>query len=838
MASSAVGAKLDPEITSALDLIQLLEADKYRTELIKEIVKSLGSEVDTLEGFLERLLNKLDELIPSELLFIGLATEAGGNLKVVIRDQDRHRVGVLKGKEDFPLSDFDIGGEELSLELRSLTGYVAHIRQAVRVEDVNKWKRDTGFYRSTYGPVKSELSVPILFQDRDLLGVISLQSDKPSYYTGEHERLLQWLARLISRSLDSMMNRAGYRKPYLSQLEAVNQELERLCINADLTSAWKYLSEDARDILNPVAARVAAALNSKVCQIWVTARDYKKLVLEGYCGPTPARKSPIRIGTDKLFKQAFDQKCQLRCGPWDGSSPTPMLITPLLARRRVYGLLVVSSPDKLAPAGQSKVETDYTIGDERMLKIFRNMIATHVDLKHLEYERRAASAKRQQDVAGLLDIFGDINSYTVFETSLATVLDHAREKVLSSCRALYCSIYLKDEATGKFVRRASCDLPEGFVNKLTYFPGEGLTGWVASEGRSLNIRGRRDQDLAAISPPVHWEDKVKQLRADLIDRPFIAVPIILHGETIGVIRCLDKDLQKPLFTEADEEMLSLIAAHISTIIAFTKRYDGAIKLVSNIRDVLAVIKDREPDSDPEVLERKLFKRILLAAKNIFDADGATVYRVINGRIGSSPMRVGKLRRRAELGVPSYDLPEIARLLNAKTDVHHLGADQKLVANDDLNSKLERQPAARGRTVDREPSTIGLRIDLGGVPRAMLLLEYSDTPREINADFDNLVRAFRDVVSLCIEVPHLYKDSVEIAESLHNLIIPDLMRDVVGDASFGRGYLAKHNLDQTRKCLTGIESSSQRIVMSLGEVIVRLIANFRGMDSVIPLTRHS
>ena len=39
MASSAVGVKLDPEITSALDLIQLLETDKHRTELIKEIVR-------------------------------------------------------------------------------------------------------------------------------------------------------------------------------------------------------------------------------------------------------------------------------------------------------------------------------------------------------------------------------------------------------------------------------------------------------------------------------------------------------------------------------------------------------------------------------------------------------------------------------------------------------------------------------------------------------------------------------------------------------------------------------------------------------------------------------
>lgn len=826
MAISAASRQLEPEFRQWYDLIHVLQGKQADPELLKQIIELLGNENNTLEDFLERLLMKLNELIPSELLYIGLVTETAEGLRVVIRDQNRHMIGAVKGTEESLVFDFAIGAQELPEEQRSVTGYVASTKRPERIGDVHKWKVETGFYRVTYSRIRSELAVPILFEDRDVIGVINMESTSADHYTEEDVQQIQWVARLISRPLYAMMNRAGFRRPSLAVLNTIYSDLSALTINADLsTRARKYLSKDSRDVFNSLAERTARALNSENCQIWMLTKDRSQLVLEGEYKPSKKVGSIIKRESDVRSQQAMQQRSLLTLGPSDHSSDEPLLIAPLLASDREYGVIKVTSPTQSPHGG-----IYYTSGDERMLMIIQQAIAAQIHVKHLEWERRAGALKRREDVNALLDTLTDLSVFAGSEDSVEPILKQTCERIMSLCNAPHCSIFLVDESTGKFVRRASSALPKGFINKKSYKEGEGLTGWVAQNGKPLILKSRRDQDLSQISPRVSWENKGK-LHPELLDRPFIAVPILLQGKPIGVIRCTDKTGVQPTFTEADEHILSLMAGNLATAIAFSRRSEGLAKILKSIEQVLAIIKRVGNASEANGFENDLFRQVLSSAKQIFDADVATLHPSNHGQFDTLPMKLGTLRYEKRWCQPPRHDSLIHKLLDSDKDLFFFQkvSAEKILVSPRSSANVE----TKQRFAIREDiaSCVCIRFHTGQLTRGVLFLNYKSRTK-FNPRFRELVRAFADLVSLCLEISHLYKDAIEIAEDLHTEIIPQLVRSVLTESGLGCINLRNGDYDQAHTYLINIEAASQRIVCALSDIVRRLITNFTPMDSCI------
>lgn len=828
MAISATTAQLEPELRTEYELLHVLQRNQRNSELLQQIIELLGSE-NRLEDFLERLLIKLNKLIPSELLYIGLVTETAEGLRVVIRDRNRHRIGAVKGREESLASDFVIGGEELPESDRSLTGYVAFTKQTKCIGNVRKWKEETGFYRVAYSQIRSEVAVPILFEDRDVLGVINLESMFPDHYRDEDIKQIQWVARLISRPLYAMMNRAGFRRPSLAVLDKIFSDLSELRINADLsTGARKYLSEDSREVFNSLAAKTAHALSSESCQIWILTEDRGQMVLEGAYKPSSAATFIVECNDDLLSEQAMKQKTLLTFGPSDNSSEEPLLIAPLLAGDTSYGVIKVTSPTQRPHGGMY-----YTSGDERMLTIIQQAIAAQIHVKHLEWKRRADALKRREDVNALLDILSDISVYAGSEDSVEPMLKQTCERIMIMCDAPHCSIFLLDESNGRFVRRASSPLPKGFINKKSYALGEGFTGWVGKYGKPLILRSRRDQDLSHISPRVPWKNKRKQLLPQLLDRPFIAVPIRLKGKQIGVIRCTDKRGVQPTFTEADEQILSLMAANLATVIAFSKRSEGLAKLLGSIEQVIAIIRRIGNASDANGVERDLFQQILGTAKQIFDADVVILHPSNQGEFDTLPMKLGRVRYEKLWYQRVREGSLIDQILDSDKDLFFFADASKqdlLVDRPRASVKLEDKKGFAVR--ENIASTVAIKIHTGQLSRGVLFLNYKKQVQTFNQSFMDLVRAFADLVSLCIEISHLYKGAIQIAEELHTEIIPQLIRGVMTDSGLGCIHLSNKDYEQTHNYLLNIEEASQRIVCALGDVVRRLITNFTPMDSFI------
>ena len=94
---------------------------------------------------------------------------------------------------------YDEKGTIENIELgKGITGAAAESRQPVRVADVTQDPR----YISSHEDIRSEVAVPLILHDR-VIGVMDLESVRPSFFTDDHVRALSLLAPQIATSVEN-----------------------------------------------------------------------------------------------------------------------------------------------------------------------------------------------------------------------------------------------------------------------------------------------------------------------------------------------------------------------------------------------------------------------------------------------------------------------------------------------------------------------------------------------------------------------------------------------------------------------------------------------------------
>lgn len=94
---------------------------------------------------------------------------------------------------------YDEKGTVENIELgKGITGAAAESRQPVRVADVTQDPR----YISAHQDIRAEVAVPLILHDR-VIGVMDLESVRPSFFTDDHVRALSLLAPQIATSVEN-----------------------------------------------------------------------------------------------------------------------------------------------------------------------------------------------------------------------------------------------------------------------------------------------------------------------------------------------------------------------------------------------------------------------------------------------------------------------------------------------------------------------------------------------------------------------------------------------------------------------------------------------------------
>jgi transcriptional regulator with GAF, ATPase, and Fis domain len=208
---------LEAHAEMAQRVIQEIGGEHMEIQVLAEISDLLQEHFEGLQPFLGRVLSKATELIGADTGSIALVREHEGQRWLVVEEADGTLVGA-KSKEWLKknIPPIRVGGHELAPEERSLTGYVAATGRPHVIADTAEEKRTGGLYREITEVIKSEIAVPVVF-DEEVIAVVCLDSLRSYHFTDEHKRILLIIARMISRHLSD-----------LQRIEKLTTEVHRL----------------------------------------------------------------------------------------------------------------------------------------------------------------------------------------------------------------------------------------------------------------------------------------------------------------------------------------------------------------------------------------------------------------------------------------------------------------------------------------------------------------------------------------------------------------------------------------------------------------------------------
>jgi len=172
----------------------------------------------------------------------------------------------------------------------------------------------------------------------------------------------------------------------------------------------------------------------------------------------------------------------------------------------------------------------------------------------LERKRLFDENARLRELGELFTISETINALRDEKTLLEFVLKSALAKV----GATRGSVMLRDSESDTLKIAAHVGLPDELKDSVQVRVGEGISGWVAKEGKPLLV------------PDVEEDPQFKNASHNLPDKSFMSVPIEMREEetislpvkssrrVLGVIN-INKKLNRQPFTTGDLKTLSILA---------------------------------------------------------------------------------------------------------------------------------------------------------------------------------------------------------------------------------------------------------------------------------------
>ncbi|MBL7063447.1 MAG: GAF domain-containing protein [Anaerolineae bacterium] len=217
----------------------------------------------------------------------------------------------------------------------------------------------------------------------------------------------------------------------------------------------------------------------------------------------------------------------------------------------------------------------------------------------------------------LLKIYGELDR----DRLMALVVGYARDRL----GAGGCSIFLRDDITGRYVLRGTTGLLEGAempAERVEYVSGEGLTGWIARHGRPLRIANVRDNgELRDIAEDLVWSKKYSEISAQP-GLAYVGVPILSQDEAtvLGVLRVSGK-AEGEQFDASDEALLGHVAAMVSIAIENSQRYEREKRRARYFRLLL----DIGGELDPRRPIAEMLQAVTGRVRQGFRTEGCLIY---------------------------------------------------------------------------------------------------------------------------------------------------------------------------------------------------------------------
>ncbi len=797
--------------------------DMQEFKVLKGINRLVTKEHFGVQSFLRKVLLTVNELIGSDIAFISLVEEYPEPY-LVLRQKAESVVGREARQWSVYVDRLKIGGENLPRSERSVTGYVAYSKKSRRLGNV----QDDPFYRESFTQIQSELAVPILL-DGEVLGVINLESKTQYFYMPLHEELLDLVAASIAPTLEHLLVREGFHRPSLEIVEKIKEAF--IAIHPDTVI-------EETSVLHDIAALIAKTLSSEHCTILVLKESESQLVPSGFFDSRSGRVNTneaeqtqvqARMAMEEqsilTFGLAAEQEREDNQADLTGLEDTQkgqLVIAPLLVAGRAIGAIEVQRKRNRTQLSAARYE-EYTARDKRLLNTLQIQVAAAINEHRGEARRRQQVRERLPPVADLLKIFAQFD--------LKTVLTEAVRSIPQLCGGRYCSIFLWDGQRNAYVLAATNGLIKEKIGEACYKQYEGLTGWVGATCRSLVLNNRALEDLHAIDPRLKWEAKYDEAgnRDQTHLRPFLAVPILSHfGGAEGIIRVTDR--AQGLFSQVDEQILTLISTYLSTVIAYCRKYESRVKRLQILEALMVVIKTRlaTRETRGDGFELALLRETAKQAKEILGANIVVFYRwnTEKAELERPPVCEGTIEDQAHFWMrPDIDDIALTILHDGPcywNEQHNLAVSLVTEPKDTSSPSPSFLKRERIASLAAVPLKVGE--NLLGVLQLHFRVSQSFTQR-LRED----IEAFADQVALALEIADLSRkthlcasreEGEYLSQELHDAVLQILTAEVANRAVAARDELQSGNYTKVAHDLQVIERAGDfcaeelRIVMGL------------------------
>jgi HD-GYP domain-containing protein (c-di-GMP phosphodiesterase class II) len=194
-------------------------------------------------------------------------------------------------------------------------------------------------------------------------------------------------------------------------------------------------------------------------------------------------------------------------------------------------------------------------------------------------EKRRNEARPQAHQAALMRAFSAVSSNQPLDLILETLLSAVAELL----EAEAASLLLTDEETGRLYFAAATGLKKDPLKKVLLNEGEGIAGWVAKNGRILNI-----PDVARDPRFSDQADK----SSDFKTRSILAVPLFSDSQLIGVAEAVNKKDGSD-FSQEDGERLIAMSLYGAMVIRKSQIYHDMNELfLSTVRALADAIETK------------------------------------------------------------------------------------------------------------------------------------------------------------------------------------------------------------------------------------------------------
>ena len=335
-----------------------------------------------------------------------------------------------------------------------------------------------------------------------------------------------------------------------------HKETDRLRRLQSLTdAALAHLELDT--LLAALLLRVREALETDTCAVLLFDERTEELVARAALGIEEEVEQGIRIPIGKGFAgRVAAEKQPVVLDDVDHAD----VLNPILRQKGIKSMLGVPLLVSGHVLGVMHVGTltprRFTPEDIDLLQLAGDRAA--IAIGHARsFEAERAARQRIEHVQEITDV---ALAHLELEQLLAVLLPRIRDILTADT----CAVLLLDETGKELIARAAVGIEEEVEQGVRIPVGRGFAGRIAAQRRPVILP---DVDHADVMNPLLREKGIKSM---------LGVPLLIAGDPIGVLHV--GTLVPREFTEADVELLQLVADRVALAIERARLHEETVRL--------------------------------------------------------------------------------------------------------------------------------------------------------------------------------------------------------------------------------------------------------------------